>query len=285
MDHQQAKSVVVGIDGSKAATSTALWAVGEAVSRDVPLRLVCVVAEPPADGRGPDDIPRDRTAAETALRRAATAIESTGQPVKIETQTVRAEPIEALIRASATAAMVCVGAIGLHHFQVGRLGSTAAALSVSARCPVAIVRSQRTRPGRQPGGIVVAISSSSDDEMLLAAATTEARLRNAALRVVFCHHTGSADDRATHDSERRAKAHLDSRLARWRRRYPDLDVESTAVCVSLVDYLAHSHQAVQLVVVGPHDCERLNELMGPAGSAVLQEAGCSIVVVNHPRHL
>ena len=36
-------SVVVGIDGSRAAGNAALWAVDEAVSRDIPLRLVYAI--------------------------------------------------------------------------------------------------------------------------------------------------------------------------------------------------------------------------------------------------
>ena len=35
--------VVVGIDGSRAAVGAALWAVDEAVSRDIPLRLVYAI--------------------------------------------------------------------------------------------------------------------------------------------------------------------------------------------------------------------------------------------------
>ena len=38
-------TVVVGVDGSPAATRAAVWAVDEAISRDVPLRLVGI-AEP-----------------------------------------------------------------------------------------------------------------------------------------------------------------------------------------------------------------------------------------------
>ena len=39
------RSVVVGIDASQAAIQAAEWAVDEAVSREVPLRLVEVIAE------------------------------------------------------------------------------------------------------------------------------------------------------------------------------------------------------------------------------------------------
>ncbi|PRC50563.1 universal stress protein, partial [Mycobacterium sp. ITM-2017-0098] len=38
-----APCVVVGIDGSPAAVDAALWAVDQAIDRDVPLRLVYVV--------------------------------------------------------------------------------------------------------------------------------------------------------------------------------------------------------------------------------------------------
>lgn len=42
-DPRPARAVVVGIDGSRAATHAALWAVDEAVNRDIPLRLVYVI--------------------------------------------------------------------------------------------------------------------------------------------------------------------------------------------------------------------------------------------------
>ena len=41
--YSPAPSVVVGIDGSRSALDAALWAADEAVSRDVPLRLVYAI--------------------------------------------------------------------------------------------------------------------------------------------------------------------------------------------------------------------------------------------------
>lgn len=56
--------VVVGIDGSQAAIGAAEWAIDEAVTREVPLRLVAVIpqqAEPaPLDATGAQ-ICQDRT--------------------------------------------------------------------------------------------------------------------------------------------------------------------------------------------------------------------------------
>ena len=47
-------TVVVGIDGSRSAVDAALWAVDEAVGRDIPLRLVYAV-DPNTAGTDPHD--------------------------------------------------------------------------------------------------------------------------------------------------------------------------------------------------------------------------------------
>lgn len=275
------RPIVVGIDGSRAAVDAALWAVDEAASRDVPLRLLYVIDECGAGMGEPHAVGSGFTVAESAVRRALTAVDGAGQPVKIETQIVQGPASASLIRASAAASMVCVGAIGMHHFRAGRVGSTAATLAVSARCPAAIVRG-RGRSPRSPRGIVVGIDAAPDNEELLGAAMEEARLRNAPLQVVVCER--AAGSTAQH-SDRRERADLDHRLARWQRRHPNLPAESRTVRGSLLDYLAHPDQSVQLVVVAAEDRDHLNGLIGPIGTAVLRHAGCSLLVVNRPQHL
>ena len=269
------RPIVVGIDGSKAAVQAALWAVDEAVSRDVSLRLVYAVEQ---DG----DLDTDRCDGAQAFRganaihRAATAIEATGQPVKIETEIAQGSPIGLLIRASASAALVCVGSLGLRHFETGRIGSTAAALATSARCPVAVVRGQHEQPTRPADDVVVEVDGSPDNGVLLGAAMDEARLRNVGVRAVMCGQATPGD--------RQGRAGLDRRLARWRRRYPDLPVESVVVDDSLLDYVAHDRRGTGLLVVGADNRAHLDELFGPVGSAVLRDAQCSLLVANQ-RHL
>ena len=80
------RPIVVGIDGSTAAIHAALWAVDEAVSRDVPLRLVCAVEQCNTQDAERDATARTLASAETAIRRATKAIEATGHAVKIETE-------------------------------------------------------------------------------------------------------------------------------------------------------------------------------------------------------
>ncbi|MCV7099006.1 universal stress protein [Mycobacterium palustre] len=275
------RPIVVGIDGSKAATRAALWAVDEAVSRDVPLRLLSAI-----ESGDPLEAERKLVTAETAVR-AFTAIEATGQPVKIEQEIVQGPPIESLIRASASAAMVCVGSVGLLHFQPSRVGSTAAALALSARCPVAIVREPRKQPRRLPvHRIVVEVDKAPapDNDVLLGVAMEEARLRDATVEAIVCRRSVSDDTAAEGEGDRRALADLDRRLARWRRRYPDLHVESVALGTTFMEFLAYNCRTVQLVIVGAGNREHLRELVGPVGGAVLRDADCSLLIVNR-QHL
>jgi nucleotide-binding universal stress UspA family protein len=270
-------SIVVGIDGSKRATNAALWAADEAVSRDVPLRLLHAVEQ--GGTRDADRMADDHTAAENAVRQAVTAVEATGQPVKIETEIANGSPVSALIRASASAAMVCVGAVGLRHFQPGRVGSTATALAFLGRCPVAIVRG-RDGHRRQPDEIVVDVDGSPENGVLLGATMGEAVLRNAPIRAVICRQTVSGNDGAERERGRRAGADLDRRLARWRRRYPHLEMQSVVARGSLLDYLARNHRSMRLVIVGASNRQHLRELVGPIGTAMLQDADSSLLIVN-----
>ena len=278
------QSIVVGIDGSKAAIRAALWAVDEAVSRDVPLHLLYAIEQGDTRETGPDDTAGKLATAEMAVRDASTAIQAAGKPVKIEMKVTHGPAIGSLIHASASAAMVCVGAVGLRHFRPGRVGSTAAALATSARCPVAIIRGRGDHLHRPAEGIVVEVERSLDNGVL-GAAIDESRLRNAAIQVIICRRTEPGDNRAADaEGDRRALADLDRRLAQWKRRYPQLRVESLAVHGSLLEYLAYNRRAVRLVIVGAHNRQRLDEVVGPVGSAILQDADCSLLVVNR-QHL
>lgn len=103
-------SIVVGIDGSKPAVQAALWAVDEAASRDIPLRLLYAI-EPDDPGYAAHGAAaRKLAAAENAVRYAFTAVEAADRPVKVEVEITQERPVTSLIRASAAAALVCVGA-------------------------------------------------------------------------------------------------------------------------------------------------------------------------------
>ena len=105
MEAHQSPSVVVGIDGSRSAVDAALWAVDEAVSRDIPLRLVYAI-DPNATSESDNEAAaRDLAAAEIAVRHAVMAVESTDKSVKIEVEILQDQPVRALKAASRSGGM------------------------------------------------------------------------------------------------------------------------------------------------------------------------------------
>ena len=109
-DFDSPPSVIVGIDGSSAAVGAALWGIDEAVSRDIPLRLIYAIDPREAIHRDADSFAHRLATAEIAVRCAFMAVEASPEPVKIDIEIVHADPVATLVRASRSAAMLCVGA-------------------------------------------------------------------------------------------------------------------------------------------------------------------------------
>lgn len=270
-------SIVVGIDGSRSAVDAALWAIDEAVSRDIPLRLVYAMN---STDTVPETAARDLARAQAAVQFARTVVESTDKPVKVEAEILQDRPMRALLEASRWAAMICVGAMGLRHCVQGRMGSTAAALASAAHCPVAIVRGH-DRLQADDQSVVVEIDRSPASEGVLRRAIDEARLRGVSLRVLTMWQSSSTDihdGRAVADGLRRASAHLDRRLAQWSKRFPDLDMRAVAIQDGTVNFLTENARSVQLLVVGRERAHGIGALVGPPGYAALHGASCSVLI-------
>ena len=273
-------SVVVGIDGSRSALDAALWAVDEAVSRDIPLRLVYAIDPDGTVSTDPEDAARALARAEVAVRHAFTAVESTDKPVKVEVEILQDRPTRALLEASRWAAMVCVGSLGLRHSAQGRVGSTAATLASSAHCPVAIVRGHDPHHAEQQW-VVAELDESAASDGVLRRALEEAHLRGAPLRVLTTwqsRFTDIHDGRAVADGNRLAKAQLDRRLAQWKKRYADVDVRAVAVQCNTLNFLTKHASSIQLLVVGHERAQGVTALVGTPGYAALQNADCSVLI-------
>ncbi|MBO0879844.1 MAG: universal stress protein [Mycobacterium sp.] len=239
-DLGSAPAVVVGVDGSPSATQAALWAVDEAVSRDVPLRLVYVIDPADLASGGADH--HHLAAARAALSDTQQAVEATGELVKIETEILWGKPLAKLREESRAATMVCIGSIGMTHACRGE-GAVARALPGLAGCPVVVVRPPIGRSARPyAGSIVVEMGN----DVALQRAFEEARLRGAPLRVVAVWQAEASDDIA--DGNQLAQAQLHRRITRWRRMYPDVAIESDVVPSSICRYLAAIGDSAQLFV-------------------------------------
>lgn len=253
-------SIVVGVDGSRSSEHAALWALDEAIGRELPLRLVAA-AQPDGDAK----------AAGAAVHAVESAVRATGSAVSVTAEVVSGQPAEALLRAARTATMICVGAVGPKHFE-HRVGSTAGALVASAHCPVAVVRGEK-----RDGWIVVETDETSGNAAVLQAGVEEARMRNAPLRVLGTWQSEHPDAPDADERSRLVRAHLDRNLETWRHRYPDLDVEPVAVHGSGLPWLSANADAIALMVVGARNIVAVSELLGPAGSAALPHTSLLIV--------
>ncbi|WP_319457994.1 MULTISPECIES: universal stress protein [unclassified Mycobacterium] len=273
-------AVVVGIDGSRGGIDAALWAIDEAVERDLPLRLVYAIEPREAGTVDCDSVAHDFASAEIAVRQAAMAIESVDKPVKIEVEIVQGRAVTALLAASHSAAAVCVGALGINRATGKRVGSTVSALLARARCPVAIVR-QSDSISSEPRWVVTEFDGSPDGSTVLGHALDEARLRKAPLHVVTSWRPGFPDIHDAHASaqaRRQTKANLERSLARYRRLYPEVKIRAVAVAGSPLNYLVRHADSIQLIVLSHEPSDEMSEFAGPASRAALHGVNCSVLI-------
>jgi nucleotide-binding universal stress UspA family protein len=271
-DNADSGPVVVGIDGSEAAITAAIWAATEAVHRDVPLRLVHAIVL----GSGPLLVPDGGSEAEReygamALRAVSTAVESTGQQVKIETEVRWGSSDTVLVDESRTAAMVCVGSTGIGAVSSKLLGSTAADVAQQALCPVAIIRTPHVKPLSGTAWIVVAVDDSTQDDAVVEFAMSEARLRHAPILAVGVWSEDFGD--TPYDE-------LDRRVQVWRDRYPAVHIYPVTTRSTVAGFLAeNTEESVQLAVISSRDAHQVAHIIGPNRHPVISHGYCSVVVV------
>ncbi|OBJ05576.1 universal stress protein [Mycobacterium alsense] len=257
MNEQDAKSVVVGINGSSAAVSAAKWAIEEARSRQLPLRLVYVIprreAQPVSAPVSEWEIERG----ETALSRAECAVQGAKKPVEVETAIVSGDPGQALINESQDAALVCVGTSRRGWASDGLLGPTAAALVAGAQCPVAIIRTNPDGSPTEPGVIAVVLNDEPDNDEVVHQAMEQGRRRHAVVR------------------------QIDRRLKSWVRRYPDVPVQIVAAGtgVKTGEKREKDGAAIELAVVGSADAAEMAALTTPNCHPIVGYPDCSVLVV------
>ncbi len=265
-DTHRPRPVVAGIDGSETAIRAAQWAIDEAVSRDVPLRLVYATkaAHPSAQ-----DYESDVRRGKASLRAARTTIDAIDRPVKIETAIVAGPPGGAFVEESRDADLICVGSVGIGRYAQAILGSTAAELAEKSHCAVAIIRPRHDEESRSDiSWIVVAINDEPDNEAVVKRAMEEATLRHAPLLAIGEHHAirGSRDG-------------LDAEVDNWRRCYPGVHIYPVADQTDVATFLRRHDERVQLAVIGGSEADQLARIVGPPGHPLFHHSECSVLVV------
>lgn len=266
---QSLLKVVVGIDGSDAAINAAKWAVPEAISRDVSLRLIHAIPNRPPVGPCEDDS-LDIEYGETALRTASAALDAMGEPVKVETDLVHGSPASALINESHNAAMICIGSVGIGQVARRVIGSTADAVAQNAHCPVAVIRHNRDGDDPDRGSIAVVVDDSRDNDAVLEHGFREARLRGTPILALGVWRWGLGEI---------PYRRLDRRLGRWVSAYREVHVRPAAARRGAAEFLANTPDPVQLAVVGASEANHVARMVGPL-TPHFGHVGCSVLVVH-----
>ncbi|OBH50823.1 universal stress protein [Mycobacterium mantenii] len=254
MNQLHSKSVVVGVDGSQAGVNAAKWAVDEAITRQLPLRLVHVAGRKGSRSTSAQPSDWELEAGETALCQAEVAVQGAGKAVEVETVLLSGDPEQVLINESVDAALVCVGTDRRGWSAEKLLGATEAALAMNAHCPVAIIRTNPDGSPAQPGVIAVVLNDEPDNEEVIHQAMEEGRRRNATVR------------------------QIDRRLNSWVRRYPDVPVQVVAAGTGSRSSENHS-SAIELAVVGKADADQIAELGTPNSHPILGYPNCSVLII------
>ncbi|QIS03682.1 universal stress protein [Nocardia brasiliensis] len=275
--------ILVGTDGSPAATDAVRWAARAAARHGAPLHIVYAIDAPMDFGPGiaftqiDYDAYRTAGAAITAkARETAGAAAGIANP-RIETFVVEAPTIPVLRDRSAHARLLVVGTHGYGAIRRGLLGSVSTTLARHAKCPVAVVP-ESAGGERTDGPVVVGVDGSAGGAHALDVAFDEASRRGAPLLAVL---TWSEFDRYLRRTDMRAEAErlLAETIAGYQEKYPDVPVSRLVKAARPAKCLLETADSAQLIVIGSRGHGGFPGLtLGSVSQAVLHGAGCPVII-------
>lgn len=280
--------IVIGVDGSPAATAAARWAACEAAMRDIELTIVHVLRSAPdaLPLTGWPAIPLPAEVGEDQLAQ--------GEKILDDTLQVIAKTI-GVRQPRSIASRVCIGAVvptlsGFSHkgsqmIVVGRrgrggihralLGSVSSGVLHNAHGPVAVVHDHASADPPSAAPVVVGVDGPPASESAIAVAFDEASRRG--VDVVAVHGFEHADTSM-------AGALLERKLAGWQERYPDVAVHRVITRDHPADALLDQSRRAQLVVVGSRGRGGLaGKVLGSVSAAVVQACRIPVIVAGRAR--
>ncbi|HEY9327515.1 MAG TPA: universal stress protein [Streptomyces sp.] len=266
--------VVVGTDGSRAATHALDQAARAAHRRRVPLEIVH--AWPWGGAYEPLDDDAD------ILAKAAHYVTDMGLGLQVTTLAAPEDAADVLVRRSRTAMLTVVGTRGNGGFKGLLLGSVSLRVAAHCRSPLLVVRDEPAlQPTSSPPTILVGVRGEADDRAGVFA-FAEAVRRNAGLSVVHAR-TYDRSDRTHSDRASRAERE-DAMLARMvtalHKENPFVPLDSRSVRVAPARALIDAGAASALVVIAAHRrTAGLGLQLGPVTHALLHHARCHVALV------
>jgi len=290
--NDDARPIVVGVDGSVASEVAQRWALEEARTHGRPVRLVCVYIWGVNIGAanvyatdaemGLTDL---RCEAERVIEAALTEMTIMTDDVSVSGEAVQGGGVEQiLLKEAESAAVLVLGSRQLHAAGSFLLGSVSANVAARSACPTVVTRGPGAKP-RKDAVIAVGVDGSPESDAVLGFAFDEARRHGRSLHVVLCWNPSVLSGAywmagpAARNCEHLA-LWLSHTLAAWCAKYPEIMVTSAIPEDHPVRGLVKESAGQFLLVVGAHGRHAtIGTLLGSVSQGVLHHAMCPVAVV------
>ncbi|MDA3624689.1 universal stress protein [Saccharopolyspora oryzae] len=266
-------AVVVGVDGSDSSARAAEWAAEEAERRHAPLHVVIA-----------NDDPMRADHAEEAVRRTANRCRADHLGLAVTSEVGTGRPVEVLVRQSAEAQLVVLGARGLGGFTGALLGAVSLGVATRAACPVVVVR--KDVPATS-GPVVVGVDGSEHSRVALEFAFDAAARFGADLVAFQAWHEESLlyaplAPSFRDEVEGKIRRSLTEATADLRDKHPDVVVHEVVQRGHPVAGLTDAARDARLLVVGNRGMGGFRGLfLGSVAAGALHHAQCPVAVVRN----
>ncbi|WP_245616128.1 universal stress protein [Phycicoccus jejuensis] len=194
-------------------------------------------------------------------------------------------PAAAIVRASAHAEVVVIGAGRLGRLAGEVLGATTHQVAMHSRCPVLVVPEGVPLPSRGP--VVVGVDAGEHSRPAIGLAFAEASRRSAPLVAVhawWMEHPGAFDDASRwadgeHPAYEAEELSVSEMMVGWAQTYPDVAVRTEILRGEPVPVLRETARSAQLLVVGSRGSGGFaGLLLGGVSSRLLHASPCPVLV-------
>ncbi|MFE0130695.1 universal stress protein [Streptomyces sp. NPDC059037] len=279
------QTITTGVDGSPESLEAADWAAREALRRDLPLHVIHAYDVPSERSHLPEiEVPFHRESG--ALDRAVVQLSYAHPALGILDEQVTGPPVQALLAAAASSALLVVGSRGFGALAGVLVGSVALAVAARADCPVVLVRAGG-HPEDHPEGsaagpnrpVVLGLDLDRPCDELLEFAFSAAAARHAPLHVV---HTWAVPLVPTADATDPTVAKsrlLAASLTPWRHKFPGTQVTERLVHGLAGHHLVKAAAEAALLVVGRRISAGAR--LGRTAHAAIHRTRCPVAIVPH----
>jgi nucleotide-binding universal stress UspA family protein len=281
------RNIVVGVDGSAESDAALRWAAREARQRGADLTVLHAHERGLYEIRTPleEAHQRDLQRIEQAIVDSAlTEVRSLAPTVEVRGETTDSGAADGLIQASGDGAMVVVGSRGRGGFAGLLLGSVSQHVATHATGPVVVVREIADHTD---GRVVVGVEEGEGSDVALAMAFEEAALHSSRIVALHAYLLGvrtwgldlPPDVEDEHPRESAESDRLTATVARWREKYPTVQVDIAVVEGQPAGRLVDASIGAQLVVVGSRGRGGFaGLLLGSVGLHLLHHAECPVLI-------